>query len=161
MTRKLAAGLALQGAVKVCPSRAGKVAAFVPSAASNRPIKTFLKSTEREEQRMPAIKLDEAMVVWTANRGPWLEAGNWAPAGSVAVVHWPDDKNAWTRYPSSYGACNSEYREGSDADRLQSLADLWEQFSKEDNMNMDHVAEAFRAIEGIERIAGFKGKLPR
>jgi hypothetical protein len=106
---------------------------------------------------MPAIPLDEAMIVWTANREPWLKPGNWAPAGSIAVVHWPDDRDAWTRYPSSYGACDSEYRDGDDDHRLQSLADLVKQFQEYDNMNMEHVAEALRAIDGIERIAKFKG----
>jgi hypothetical protein len=99
------------------------------------------------------------MIVWTANRDPWLDSGNWAPAGSIAVIHGPDLHSAWNRYPSSYGACTAEYRDGDDNHRLQRIADLWRQFQDDDNMNMNHVAEAFRIVEGIERLSDFKGRV--
>lgn len=110
---------------------------------------------------MPAIPLANAMIVWTPNRGVWLTAKNCAPPGSIAVVHGPDDRNAWTRYPLSYGFCNADYQQGDDAYRLQRLADLLEQFKQQDNMDMSHVIEAFRAIEGIEQIKDYKGKSPQ
>lgn len=105
---------------------------------------------------MPTIPLSEAMVVWTANRAPWLESRKSAPAGSIAVVHWPDETGAWGRYPSSVGACDQDWQEGDDNYRLQRLADLIGQLGARDNMNMEHVAEALKGIEGIERISAFK-----
>ena len=105
---------------------------------------------------MPSIPLAEAMIVWTANREPWLDAPNAAPPGSIAVVHWPDDRSAWTRYPSSTGACDLDWRDGDDDYRLQRLANLVRQFAEQDNMNMEHVVEAFMAIEGIENLTDFR-----
>ena len=110
---------------------------------------------------MPTIPLKDAMIVWTANQDPWTKEGNWAPAGSIAVVHWPDDQNAWSRFPASYGACTGDYREGDDDYRLQSLANLVGQFRTEDGMNMEHVFEALSVIEGIERIKEFIPRLRR
>lgn len=105
---------------------------------------------------MSSIPLAEAMIVWTANRQPWLNTRNAAPPGSIAVVHWPDDQGAWTRYPSSTGACDLDWRQGDDSYRFQRLANLIEQFSTLDNMNMEHVAEALKAIDGIAEIRNFK-----
>ena len=107
---------------------------------------------------MPAIPLAEAMIVWTPRNELWLTEGNWAPAGSIAVVQWPDDRNAWTRYPSSAGACDRDWQEGDDNYRLQQLANLVGQWLDEQNMNPEHVAEALRAIDGVERLRDFKSE---
>lgn len=111
---------------------------------------------------MKKIKLEDAIVLWTANHEPWTTPGNWAPAGSITVLdNKKDDLNAWTRYPSSFGACNGDYVEGDDDYRLQQLADLIEQLRTDDGMNINHVVEAFSSIEQIERIVDFKPRLRR
>lgn len=106
---------------------------------------------------MPAIPLAKAMIVWTPNREPWTTSNRVAPPGSIAVVHWPDDRGAWKRYPYSDGACGRGWDAGDDY-RLQRLAELLEQFLHRDNMNMEHVVEALQAIEGIERLATYLGR---
>ena len=96
---------------------------------------------------MPAIPLERAMVVWTPNTAPWQGMGNAAPAGSIAVVEWPDDRHAYTRYPKSDCAGTREWLDGSTEYRLERLARVVGQLLEEEHLNPRHVSQALRAID--------------
>jgi hypothetical protein len=96
---------------------------------------------------MPSIPLAEAMVVWTPDTELWRNSRNAAPAGSIAVVHWPDDRDAYQRYPKSDCAGSHDWHEGNVAYRLDRLAKLVGQLIEEEGLNPEHVSEALRAID--------------
>jgi hypothetical protein len=96
---------------------------------------------------MPAIPLKEAMIVWTPDSDLWRQNRRASPAGSIALVHWPEHKSAWTRFPKSDGACAADWQNGSDEYRMDRLARLVRQLLEQEGIPQEHVSQVLRGIE--------------
>ena len=107
---------------------------------------------------MPAIELADALIAWTPGNQGFEDDATCAPPGSIVVVQGPDDRNALNRFPCREGAGDRDWDESDDGYRLQLLADLVDQLVNAEEVRAAHVSEALRAIEGIERLRGYRAR---
>jgi hypothetical protein len=84
------------------------------------------------------MRAREAMFVWTPDREPFDKA-KFPLKGRMAATTIPESA-ANRQHPTSYGACNLNWEEADDAERLQLAQRLVSQLIHKDNIPEDEAA---------------------
>jgi len=95
------------------------------------------------------MNLQDMMVVWTPKREPFE---NYPTAGKLAVTTIPEPQ--WMKkHPSSFGACNLEWKDADHEGRIKLLEYCVSRMVFRDNMNEDDVRNALKVLEDVDPLS--------